>query len=161
VLLNSPAEAVPDAARCEDPAANCLGRCVNPSGGTGQNKCLSYCDRQEMFDTRAWRGRAVVGGDGIEPPTANASVSAAHQCARGRARCPLFGRYCLLDAILLHYHSVSVPIGAALLARFRRAVLFGVARERFGGTLADHEGSLLSAMMPISFRGANDDFQGG
>jgi hypothetical protein len=38
---------------------------------------------------------------------------------------------------------------------------FGVARERFRGTLADHEGSLLSAMMPISFRGANDDFQGG
>jgi hypothetical protein len=30
-----------------------------------------------------------------------------------------------------------------------------------GGTLADHEGSLLSAMVPISFRGANDDFQGG
>jgi hypothetical protein len=22
-----------------------------------------------MFDTRAWRGPAVVGGDGIEPPT--------------------------------------------------------------------------------------------
>ncbi len=44
VLLNSPAEAVPDAARCEDQAANCLGRCVNPSGGTGQNKCLSYCE---------------------------------------------------------------------------------------------------------------------
>src|SRR5216683_3385869 len=37
-------------------------------------------------------------------------------CA-GRARCPLFGRYCLLDAILFHCHSVSVPIGAALLVR--------------------------------------------
>jgi hypothetical protein len=24
---------------------------------------------EQMFDTRAWRGRAVVGGDGIEPPT--------------------------------------------------------------------------------------------
>jgi hypothetical protein len=46
VLLNSPAVAVPDAARCEDRAANCLGRCFNPSGGTGQNKCLSSCDRQ-------------------------------------------------------------------------------------------------------------------
>jgi len=23
----------------------------------------------QMFDTRAWRGPAVVGGDGIEPPT--------------------------------------------------------------------------------------------
>ncbi len=73
VLLNSPAEAV-TAARCEDQAANCLGRCVNPSGGTGQNRCLNYCDRlrpagDQMFDTRAWRGPAVVGGDGIEPPT--------------------------------------------------------------------------------------------
>jgi hypothetical protein len=45
VLLNSPAEAV-SAARCEDQNANCLGRCVNPSGGTGQSKCLNYCDRQ-------------------------------------------------------------------------------------------------------------------
>jgi hypothetical protein len=45
VLLNSAAEAV-SAARCEDQAANCLGRCVNPSGGTGQNKCLSSCNRQ-------------------------------------------------------------------------------------------------------------------
>ena len=45
VLLNSPAEAV-TAARCEDQAANCLGSCVNPSGGTGHNKCLNRCDRQ-------------------------------------------------------------------------------------------------------------------
>jgi hypothetical protein len=45
-LLNSPAKAVLDAARCEDQAANCLGRCANPSGGTGHNRCLSYCDRQ-------------------------------------------------------------------------------------------------------------------
>jgi hypothetical protein len=45
MLFHSQAEAVPDAARCEDQAANCQGRCVNPSGGTGQNKCLSYCDR--------------------------------------------------------------------------------------------------------------------
>jgi hypothetical protein len=44
-LLNSPAEAV-TAARCEDQAANCLGTCANPSGGTGQNRCLSYCERQ-------------------------------------------------------------------------------------------------------------------
>jgi hypothetical protein len=36
----------------------------------------------QMFDTRAWRGRAVVGGDGIESPAANANVSAAHQCTR-------------------------------------------------------------------------------
>ena len=46
VLLNSSAEALPDAARCEDRAANCLGRCVDPSGGAGQNRCLNYCDRQ-------------------------------------------------------------------------------------------------------------------
>jgi hypothetical protein len=46
VLLNAPAAAVPDAARCEDQAANCLGRCFNPSGGTGHNKCLSSCDRR-------------------------------------------------------------------------------------------------------------------
>jgi hypothetical protein len=46
VLLNSRAEAVPDAARCEDQAANCVGRCANPGGGTNQNKCMSHCDRQ-------------------------------------------------------------------------------------------------------------------
>jgi hypothetical protein len=45
VVLNSPAGAVTDA-RCEDQAANCLGRCINPYGGTGQNKCLNHCDRQ-------------------------------------------------------------------------------------------------------------------
>ena len=46
VLLNSPAEAVIDAARCEDQAANCVGRCANPGGGTNDNKCMTYCDRQ-------------------------------------------------------------------------------------------------------------------
>ena len=47
VLLNSPAEAsVTDAARCEDQAANCVGRCANPGGGTNENKCMSYCDRR-------------------------------------------------------------------------------------------------------------------
>jgi hypothetical protein len=44
-LLNSPAEAV-TAARCEDHAANCVGRCANPTGGTYQNKCMRYCERQ-------------------------------------------------------------------------------------------------------------------
>ena len=47
VLLNSPAEAV-TAARCEDQAANCIGRCANPGGGTNNNKCMSYCDRRVM-----------------------------------------------------------------------------------------------------------------
>jgi hypothetical protein len=46
VLLNSPAEAVTDAARCEDQAANCVGRCANPGGGTNDNKCMRSCDRQ-------------------------------------------------------------------------------------------------------------------
>jgi hypothetical protein len=45
VLLNSPAEAV-TAARCEDQAANCIGRCANPGGGVNNNKCMRYCDRQ-------------------------------------------------------------------------------------------------------------------
>jgi hypothetical protein len=45
VLLNSPAEAV-TAARCEDQAANCVGRCANPTGGANQNKCMISCDRQ-------------------------------------------------------------------------------------------------------------------
>ena len=45
VLLNSPAEAV-TAARCEDQAANCVGRCANPAGGANENKCMRYCDRQ-------------------------------------------------------------------------------------------------------------------
>jgi hypothetical protein len=46
VLLTQPAEAVPDAALCENTASNCVGRCANPGGGANQNKCMSYCDRQ-------------------------------------------------------------------------------------------------------------------
>ena len=46
VFLNSPAEAVTDAAQCEDQTANCVGRCANPDGGTGQSKCMLYCARQ-------------------------------------------------------------------------------------------------------------------
>jgi hypothetical protein len=46
VLLNSTAEAVPDAARCEDQAANCVGRCANRGGGTNDNKCMNHCNRQ-------------------------------------------------------------------------------------------------------------------
>jgi hypothetical protein len=45
VLLNSPAEAV-TAARCEDQAANCVGRCANPGSGVYHNRCMSYCDRR-------------------------------------------------------------------------------------------------------------------
>ena len=46
-LLNSPA----DAARCEDQAANCVGRCANFTGGAGdvgghQNKCMLTCNRR-------------------------------------------------------------------------------------------------------------------
>jgi hypothetical protein len=47
VLLDSPAEAVTDAARCEDQAANCVGRCANPGGGEyDNNRCMRYCERQ-------------------------------------------------------------------------------------------------------------------
>ena len=46
VFLNSPAEAVADAAQCEDRASNCVGRCANPGGGTNDNKCMRHCDRQ-------------------------------------------------------------------------------------------------------------------
>jgi hypothetical protein len=47
-ILNSPAEAMLDAARCEDQAANCMGGCANPNGGANDNKCMSRCDRQVM-----------------------------------------------------------------------------------------------------------------
>jgi hypothetical protein len=59
-LLNPPAEAAADAARCEDQAANCVGRCANPGGGTNQNKCMWYCNRQvtrcliRVHDARRW-----------------------------------------------------------------------------------------------------------
>ena len=44
-LLNSPTEAVTNAALCENQAANCVGRCANPRGGVNDNKCMVYCDR--------------------------------------------------------------------------------------------------------------------
>ena len=50
VLLNSPTEA--QQWRCEDRAANCLGRCTDKAGGAGdwhghQSKCLR-CDWQSI-----------------------------------------------------------------------------------------------------------------
>jgi hypothetical protein len=45
MLFNSRAEAVLDAPRCEDHTANCFGRCINPGGGTNDNKCMMSCDR--------------------------------------------------------------------------------------------------------------------
>jgi hypothetical protein len=45
VLGNSTVEAGLDATRCQDRAANCVGRCANPAGGANQNKCMWYCDR--------------------------------------------------------------------------------------------------------------------
>lgn len=50
MLLNAPAGAV-SPSRCEDRAANCVGRCANPTGGAGDwrgrpNKCMQYCDQQ-------------------------------------------------------------------------------------------------------------------
>ena len=62
VFLNSPAQAV-TTARCGDQAANCIGRCANPSGGANQSPCMNSCDRQSTscmvhaYDAarRSWR----------------------------------------------------------------------------------------------------------
>lgn len=45
-FFNASAQAVTDASRCEDQAANCVGRCANPGAGTNDNKCMWRCDRQ-------------------------------------------------------------------------------------------------------------------
>jgi hypothetical protein len=50
VLLNTSAGAT-IAYRCEDRAANCVGRCANFTGGAGdvgghQNKCMLTCNRR-------------------------------------------------------------------------------------------------------------------
>ena len=45
-VFNSPVEAVTNAAGCENQTSNCVGRCLNPGGGTNNNKCMMYCDRQ-------------------------------------------------------------------------------------------------------------------
>ena len=55
VLLDRPAEA--QHWRCEDRAANCLGRCTDKAGGAGdwegrQSKCLR-CDRQLISCVRS------------------------------------------------------------------------------------------------------------
>ena len=61
MLPLSPAEAVTNAALCENQASNCVGRCANPGGGTNNNKCMSYCDRQvtrcliRAHDATRWR----------------------------------------------------------------------------------------------------------
>ena len=44
IVLNSPAAAA--AMQCEDRAANCIGRCANPTGAVYQDKCMRYCERQ-------------------------------------------------------------------------------------------------------------------
>jgi hypothetical protein len=46
VPLSSPADAAMAAALCENQAANCVGRCANPGGGTNNNKCMGYCNRR-------------------------------------------------------------------------------------------------------------------
>src|SRR5258705_12766217 len=70
VLLNSPAEAVTDAPRCEDQAANCVGRCANPSGGANQNKCMWDCHLQGTRCLIRAPGAAPRGeaGTGANPP---------------------------------------------------------------------------------------------
>ena len=44
VLFYSPAGA--NGLQCENRAANCVGRCANPGGGAGDNKCMVSCDRR-------------------------------------------------------------------------------------------------------------------
>ena len=46
VFVDSPAGAMTDTPQCQDRAANCMGRCVNPGGGVNDNKCMRYCDVQ-------------------------------------------------------------------------------------------------------------------
>jgi hypothetical protein len=46
LLLYSPAQAVTDEANCENNAANCVGRCANPGGAAGDNRCIDRCTRQ-------------------------------------------------------------------------------------------------------------------
>ena len=45
MLSNSRAEAVLRRAALPDNAADAIGRCVNPGGGTNDNKCMMSCDR--------------------------------------------------------------------------------------------------------------------
>jgi Tfp pilus assembly protein PilW len=54
-LINSSAEAT-DAARCENAASNCIGRCANPGSGTNDNRCTLRPAGEDMFGTRARRG---------------------------------------------------------------------------------------------------------
>ena len=73
VLLNSPAEAVPDAARCEDQAANCLGDVPTPWwDGSEQMPELLRPAGDQIFDTphtRAGGGRRVPGSNRRHPRT--------------------------------------------------------------------------------------------
>ncbi len=67
-LPNSQARAVTDAPHCEDNAANCVGRCANPGGGTYQNRCMSRCDQQiARCLIRAHDAPlSVIGGTGVK-----------------------------------------------------------------------------------------------
>jgi hypothetical protein len=58
-LLHSPAKAVTNAVKCEDRAANCVGRCANPGGGTNNNKCMGHCDRQVTMCLARVHGTAL------------------------------------------------------------------------------------------------------
>ena len=60
-VLHSPVEAA--AMRCEDRAANCVGRCANPTGGVNQNKCMRYCDQQvtRCLIRAHWRAARKIG----------------------------------------------------------------------------------------------------
>jgi hypothetical protein len=58
VLFNSQAEAVTDGPRCENNAANCIGRCANPGSGTNNSKCMWSCDQHVTKCLIRWHDAA-------------------------------------------------------------------------------------------------------
>jgi hypothetical protein len=45
-IFSSPASAFYGPMQCEDHNSNCIGRCINPGGGTYVNKCMDSCVRR-------------------------------------------------------------------------------------------------------------------
>jgi hypothetical protein len=58
VLVNSQAKAVTDGPHCENNAANCVGRCANPGGGTNNSKCMWSCDQHVTKCLIRWHDAA-------------------------------------------------------------------------------------------------------
>ncbi len=79
----------------------------------------------------------------------------------GRARCPFVRRYCYL-MILLHCHSVSVPIGAAPLARERVLGIdpaIGVSTARGGHALGVAGELAIAGIAPFVARTARETWR--